>query len=97
VSPINTTANNIDYTVAGVMKDGTNPALPATINWVAGYNGATTPTSISLARYWYLNSIITQNAYANWSQIGETGSLRVGQGYTLKGTGAVDLLKTIRL
>jgi hypothetical protein len=23
VSPINTTANNIDYTVAGVMKDGT--------------------------------------------------------------------------
>jgi hypothetical protein len=32
VSPINTTANNIDYTVAGVMKDGTNPALPATIN-----------------------------------------------------------------
>jgi hypothetical protein len=42
VSPINTTANNIDYTVAGVMK-GTNPALPATINWVSGYNGATTP------------------------------------------------------
>jgi hypothetical protein len=42
VSPINTTANNTDYTVAGVMKDGTNPALPATINWVSGYNGATT-------------------------------------------------------
>jgi hypothetical protein len=33
------------------MKDGTNPALPATINWVSGYNGATT-AKVSLARYW---------------------------------------------
>jgi uncharacterized repeat protein (TIGR01451 family) len=88
VSPINTTANNTDYTVAGVMKDGTNPALPATINWVSGYNGATTATSISLARYWIFKFDNYSNAYANWSQIGETGSLRVGQGYTLKGTGA---------
>jgi hypothetical protein len=27
------------------------------------------------------------NAYANWSRIGETGTIRVGQGYTLKGSG----------
>ena len=33
------------------MKDGTNPATPANINWIGGYNGS--PTSpISLARYW---------------------------------------------
>jgi uncharacterized repeat protein (TIGR01451 family) len=87
VSPINTTANNIDYTVAGIMKDGTNPASPATINWVSGYNGSST-TPISLARYWIFKFDNYANAYANWVQIGETGALRVGQGYTLKGSGA---------
>jgi hypothetical protein len=54
---------------------------------VSGYNGATTATSISLARYWIFKFDNYSNAYANWSQIGETG-LYVGQGYTLKGTGA---------
>ena len=87
VSPINTTANNTNYTVGGVLKDGTNAALPTSINWVGGYDGA--PTSpISLARYWIYKFDNYSNAYANWVQIGETGSLRVGQGYTLKGSGA---------
>ncbi|MFM2439128.1 MAG: hypothetical protein RLZ16_125, partial [Bacteroidota bacterium] len=50
VSPINTISNNTNYTVKGVMKDGTT-ATPQNINWVSGYNGS--PTSpISIARYW---------------------------------------------
>ncbi|WP_367757574.1 LamG-like jellyroll fold domain-containing protein [Flavobacterium sp. WC2430] len=86
VSPINTTANNTDYTVGGVLKDGTNAATPTAINWVGGYDGS--PTSpISLARYWVYKFDNYANAYANWVQIGETGSLRVGQGFTLKGSG----------
>tara|TARA_R110000868_G_scaffold264879_1_gene523495 strand:- start:782 stop:5602 length:4821 start_codon:yes stop_codon:yes gene_type:complete len=87
VSPVNTTANNTDYTVGGVLKDGTNAASPATINWVGGYDGSPT-TPISLARYWVYKFDNYANAYANWVQIGETGSLRVGQGFTLKGSGA---------
>lgn len=87
VSSINTTSNNTNYTVAGVMKDGTNPSLPSAINWVGGYNGSPT-IPISLARYWIFKFDNYANAYANWVQVRETGSIRVGQGYTLKGSGA---------
>jgi hypothetical protein len=92
VGPSNTATNNNNYTVAGVMKDGkapTNIPLPAisNINWVAGYDGSNT-TPISLARYWIYKFDNNANFYANWVQIGETGSLRVGQGFTLKGSGA---------
>jgi hypothetical protein len=87
VSPINTSANNLDYTVAGIMKDGTTSA-PQNINWVGGYDGSPT-APISLARYWLYKFDNSANAYANWSQINETGALRVGQGFTLKGSGAL--------
>ena len=87
VSPINTIANNTNYTVGGVLNDGTNVASPSTINWIGGYDGAPT-LPISLARYWIYKFDNYANAYANWAQIGETGSLRVGQGFTLKGSGA---------
>jgi hypothetical protein len=87
VGPINTSANNLDYSVNGIMKDGTT-ATPQNINWIGGYDGL--PGSpISLARYWIYKFDNSANAYANWSQIGETGALRVGQGFTLKGSGAL--------
>ncbi|WP_051929313.1 LamG-like jellyroll fold domain-containing protein [Flavobacterium sp. 83] len=86
VSPINTTANNTNYTVTGIMKDGTT-TNPQNINWIGGYDGAPT-TPISLARYWLYKFDSYANAYANWVQISETDQLRVGQGYTLKGSGA---------
>lgn len=86
VSPINTTANNIDYTVTSIMKDGTT-SVPQNINWVSGYDGSS-GSPINLARYWIYKFDNSANTYANWSQIGETGALRVGQGFTLKGSGA---------
>jgi hypothetical protein len=86
VSPINATANNTNYTVAGIMKDGTT-ATPQNINWIGGYDGAPT-TPISLARYWLYKFDNLANDYANWTQISETAPLRVGQGFTLKGSGA---------
>jgi hypothetical protein len=85
VSPINTTTNNTNYTVTGVMKDGTT-TTPQNINWIGGYDGAPT-TPISLARYWLYKFDNYANAYANWVRILETDALRVGQGYTLKGSG----------
>jgi hypothetical protein len=87
VSPINTVANNTDYTVNGVFRDGTNPAAPANITWISGYNGAPT-NPISLARYWLYKFDNYASAYANWVQINETSPLRAGQGFTLKGSGA---------
>ena len=86
VSPINILSNNKDFTVDGVMKDGTNPTSPVNINWVSGYNGA--PTSpISLAGYWIYKFDNYANNYYNWIQLGQNSPIRVGLGYTLKGSG----------
>jgi LEA14-like dessication related protein len=87
VSPTSIISNNNNYTTNGVMKDGTNPATPANITWVGGYNGSPT-TPISLARYWIYTFDNYANAYANWNHIIETTPIRVGQGFTLKGSGA---------
>ena len=87
VSPTNILSNNNNYSINGVMRDGTNPASPTNINWVSGYNGA--PTSpISLARYWIYTFDNYSNDYSNWNQILETAPIRVGQGFTMKGSGA---------
>ena len=86
VSPINTIANNTNYTVAGIMKDGST-STPQDINWIGGYDGSPT-IPISLASYWLYTFDNYINEYANWNQILETTPIRVGQGYTLKGSGA---------
>jgi len=86
VGAINSTTNNNNFTVAGVLKDGTNPALPGTITWINGYDGATSP--FSLARYWIYKFDNLGNDYANWTQIFETGQLEASKGFTLKGSGA---------
>ena len=88
VSPINTTANNTNYTVNEVMKDGFNTS-PRDINWIGGYDGipGNAGTPVSLARYWLHKFESNIDEYANWIQFTETDALRVGQGYTLKGSG----------
>ena len=89
VSPINTTANNTNYTVDGMMKDGIN-SIPRNINWISGYDGVAgnAGTPVSLARYWLYKFENNSDEYANWIPFLETDALRVGQGYTLKGSGA---------
>jgi hypothetical protein len=86
VSPINTTQNNKDYSIAGIMKDGTT-TTPQNINWIGGYDGAPT-APISVARYWLYKFDNLGNDYANWTQIPETAPLRVGLGFTMKGSGS---------
>ncbi|MES2240032.1 MAG: LamG-like jellyroll fold domain-containing protein [Bacteroidota bacterium] len=86
VGTINTSANNQNYTVASIMKDGTT-TTPRNINWIGGYNGSAT-SPISIARYWLYKFDNYSNLYANWVQLNENSSVRVGQGYTMKGSGA---------
>ena len=82
----NTTSNNNSYTVPNVLKDGTNPASPATITFMtSGYNGTTGPP-ISIADYWiwkYANQIA--DTYSAWQHVRSTGVLSPGQGFTMKG------------
>lgn len=68
------------------MKDGTS-TTPKNINWIAGYNGSPT-NPISIARYWLFKFDNYVNAYPSWVKITENATLRVGQGYTMKGSGA---------
>lgn len=87
VGSLSTTQNNTNYTVNGVMRDGTNPNALQNINFVTGHNGA--PTSpISIASYWIFKFQNTSPVYANWSSVGPNGTLLAGQGYTMKGSGA---------
>ena len=88
VGAISSTTNNNAFTVAGVLRDGTTPATPVAINWVSGYNGAL-GSPISLAGYWIYKFDNLANDYANWTQIGENGTLQAGKGFTLKGPGTI--------
>lgn len=85
VGTINNTTINNSFTVEEVLRDGTNPAAPGTINWINGYDGATSP--FSLARFWIYKFDNLGNNYANWTQIGEKGTLSASKGFTLKGPG----------
>jgi hypothetical protein len=87
VNPINITSNNKNYSIDSVMKDGTNPSAPANINWIGGYNSAPT-TPISLATFWLYKFDNYNNNYFNWVAINPTDPLRVGQAFTMKGSGA---------
>jgi hypothetical protein len=89
VSSINSGTINHGFTVAGVMKDGTT-SIPQNITWTTGYDGS--PTSpLTLSSYWIYKFQNSTNSYANWSPVGQNGTLLSGQGYTLKGSGASTL------
>ena len=86
--------NNAPYSVAGVIKDGTNSAAPRPISfndWKYAADGAlASPIIISNQWIWSYNSPVKstdiQN-YNQWNYIGSTGVLKTGEGFTMKGTG----------
>jgi trimeric autotransporter adhesin len=87
VGTINNTTNNNSYSVSGVMKDGTT-TTPQDITWTSGLSGSPT-NPITLSSYWIFKFQNLTPLYANWTSAGPTGLLNAGQGYTLKGSGAV--------
>lgn len=87
VSPVNTSLNNTNYSINGILRDGTNPTSPANINWIGGYNGAPT-APISLATFWLYKFDNYGNDYFSWVAISPTDPVRVGQAFTQKGSGS---------
>ena len=87
VGAINSTTNNNAYTVSGVMKDGTT-TTPQNITWTSALSGSPT-NPITLSSYWIFKFQNLTPMYANWTSVGTTGLLNAGQGYTLKGSGAM--------
>ncbi|MFV8326133.1 PKD-like domain-containing protein [Flavobacterium sp. ZS1P14] len=106
-SPVS--ANNINYSVGGVLRDGTDvttsPFSPLAINFGDGAFYADgpleIPIKISNRWIWSYNSPTPDSNtelqdYFQWNYIGSTGTLKVGEGFTMKGTGgpaAVDALQ----
>ena len=86
VSTINNSITNNGFTVSNILRDGTNPSNIQNINWISGYNGSNTPP-ISIAQYWIYKFQNITDLYSNWTQIGATGALLSGQGFTMKGVG----------
>ena len=87
VSLRNNTANNVAFSVADVLRDGSDVA-PKAINFAYNYAHAdgelTDPRKI--ATYWIWKFVNLSNEYANWEWVGSSNNLNVTEGYTMKGT-----------
>jgi hypothetical protein len=89
-SPVSTSTNstnNSGFTIASVLKDGTNPNEIQNINWTNDINSIA-GNPITLSNYWLFKFQNLSNNYANWSIIGQNGILMPGEGFTMKGSNA---------
>ena len=84
----NTTTNNNNYRTRDVMKDGVN-----NITWLtSGYNGTNT-SPIGIADYWIWKfANLPNDSYAAWQHVRSTGTMRAGEGFTMKGPGTGTIL-----
>ncbi len=100
-SPVNTIGET-NFTVASVLKDGTNP-LDATstigngssniakeITFVAGYDGDYTKSPIEIAEYWVYTYAASAGGRANWLQKFKGGTIAQTDGFLLKGAGSLN-------
>ncbi len=85
VGTVNNTAINQDYTVASMLRDGSDPDNPLPINFSGGLDGLGT-TPLTLSAYWLFKySNLPGGITANFQYVGPNGNLLVGEGYTMKG------------
>ena len=102
VSNIQGISNNTTYSPASVLKDGTNSASPGTITFGGGANfgayfadGALSNPILTSNRWiWSYNSKTLESNtewqdYYQWNYIGNSGLLKTGEGFTMKGTGGI--------
>lgn len=66
--------------------DVTNSFLPS---YTTGYDGVASLGSLTIAPYWIYKFAVSDN-YSQWDQLGETGLLDAGLGFTMKGVSGDD-------
>ncbi|WP_162127350.1 choice-of-anchor D domain-containing protein [Flavobacterium phycosphaerae] len=88
VSTLNNSTINHGFTVADVMKDGTDVDNIQNLLWTSDLNSTAT-NPIMLSSYWIFKFQNLNNSYSNWASVGPNGTLLAGQGYTLKGSNAL--------
>ncbi len=90
--------NNATYNIANVLRDGTDSSNPKIIAFGDGAYFAdgpvTSPIKISNRWIWAYNSLILSSNtdwdnYYQWKYIANSGTIKTGEGYTMKGTGGI--------
>jgi len=81
------TVNGSSFAIADVLRDGTNASTPGTITYSSGYDGATSPMTLS-TNWMFKYANLTSNTYSAWQHISNTGAINPGEGFIMKGTGA---------
>jgi hypothetical protein len=88
-SPVS--SNGTNYSLNGVLRDGTDSATnlwnPAAITFGTGAyfaDGAIT-TPVKLSTRWLYKYTSVSTVYAGWQFVGDTGTISIGEGFTMKG------------
>lgn len=85
-SPVNVGGQ---YSLGSCLYDGTNftanPLTPSLVTYTSGYDGSLT-NPITISSYW-LYKFVNQADANGWTQIGSSGLLNIGEGFTMKGSG----------
>ncbi len=84
VSLVNNSQINTNYSVGSIMMDGTDPNNPVGMNFTPYVNGVAT-SPITISAYWIFKY---GNGIEQFQHIGSSGSVSVGEGYTMKGPGS---------
>ncbi|MBV1925155.1 MAG: choice-of-anchor D domain-containing protein, partial [Dokdonia sp.] len=87
VSTINPAAINQDFSIASLMRDGSDVNNPIPFGVTGGFDGAP-GTPIQLSAYWfYKYDNQPSSTYAAWQYVGPYGIMSPGEGWTMKGPG----------
>ncbi|MCC1485603.1 LamG-like jellyroll fold domain-containing protein [Winogradskyella immobilis] len=88
VGAINTSANNVPETLAGLLRDGSNTNNPLTIGFTGNFNATGSSNPITLSNRWIFTfENFPTDSYADWVFKGNTISITQGYGFTMKGSG----------
>lgn len=87
-SPVNTTGTA--YTIAGVLRDGTapntSPLTPITFGAPYAFADGSVTNPIRLSTYWMYKYANLGIGYSGWTSVGKDGTLKIGEGFTMKGS-----------
>ncbi|WP_298903311.1 LamG-like jellyroll fold domain-containing protein [uncultured Psychroserpens sp.] len=81
-----TSANNTNYSLSSVFRDGTSSSSPQNINFITNSYDGTSGSPIGIADYWvwkFANQ--PDDDYSAWQHVRSTGTLKAGEGFTMKG------------
>uniref|UniRef100_UPI0019539033 LamG domain-containing protein n=1 Tax=Psychroserpens algicola TaxID=1719034 RepID=UPI0019539033 len=91
VSAASITSNNNPYSIASVLKDGTNSATPLDLLWTTAHDAIPSTTPITQSSRWlYAFENYPEDTYAAWRGLSEGDILATGLSFTMKGSGAGD-------